>query len=214
MISEVIFHHPFTCMIAGPSKSGKTTLLHGILKSNSKLIDKPPQRIVYCYSRWQPAYDRLKTTINDIEFKEGLPDIDNFKTETLNLIILDDLMHECGKDQSVMNIFTVDSHHKNISVFFLTQNLLPREKFARTISLNCNNIIIMDNARDRSQINHLARQMFPSNPNFLVECFQDAIKSFRYGYIFLDFTQNIDEAHRVQTRILPSDTRIIYEMKK
>ena len=173
MISEVIFHHPFTCMIAGPSKSGKTTLLHGILKSNSKLIDKPPQRIVYCYSRWQPAYDRLKTTINDIEFKEGLPDIDNFKTETINMIILDDLMHECGKDQS-----------------------------------------FMDNARDRSQINHLARQMFPSNPNFLVECFQDAIKSFRYGYIFLDFTQNIDEAHRVQTRILPSDTRIIYEMKK
>ena len=98
MISEVFFHHPFTCMNAGPSKSGKTTLLHGILKSNSKLIDKPPQRIVYCYSRWQPAYDRLKTTINDIEFKEGLPDIDNFKTETINMIILDDLMHECGKD--------------------------------------------------------------------------------------------------------------------
>ena len=32
-IPSYVFKHPFTCMIAGPSKSGKTTLLKKILPS-------------------------------------------------------------------------------------------------------------------------------------------------------------------------------------
>ena len=212
MITQQIFHHPFTCMIAGPSKSGKTTLLHKILEQLVELVDQPPTKITFCYSRWQPAYDSLKNSISNIEFNDGLPDIDNFNSDNVNMIILDDLMQECGKDPSILNIFTVDSHHKNISVFFITQNLFPREKYSRSISLNCNYIIVMDNARDRSQIHHLARQMFPTNPGFLIDCFQDAITSFRYGYLFLDFTQ--DANYRVQTKILSTDKRIVYEMKK
>ena len=66
------------------------------------------------------------SSISNIEFNDRLPDIDNFNSDNVNMIILDDLMQECGKDPSILNIFTVDSHHKNISVFFITQNLFPR----------------------------------------------------------------------------------------
>ena len=48
-ISSNIFSHPFTCMIAGPSKSGKTSLLLKILQANKDIIHPEPQRIVYCY---------------------------------------------------------------------------------------------------------------------------------------------------------------------
>ena len=47
-IPDYVFKHPFTCMIAGPSKSGKTTLLKKILHANNSIIDHPPERIVYC----------------------------------------------------------------------------------------------------------------------------------------------------------------------
>ena len=105
-ISEAIFKHPYTCMMAGPSKSGKTTLLYKILQKREKVFDKPPDRIVYCYTRWK---------------YQLLSDKDMFDSKVNNLLILDVLMNECGDDKQIY-VFTIDSHHKNISVFFLAQN--------------------------------------------------------------------------------------------
>ena len=84
-------------------------------------------------------------------------------------------MRESFKDNSIYDIFTVDSHHKNISVFFLTQNLFLNEKNARTISLNCNYIITTNNPRDNSK--------------FLLECFEDSMEK-PFGYIVLYLTQS------------------------
>ena len=81
-----------------------------------------------------------------------------------------------------------DSHQKNISVYFLTQNLFPKEKNARTISLNCNYIITTCNPRDRAQLFHLARQMYPDKMQYLLECFKDSMGK-PYGYTVLDLTQ-------------------------
>ena len=203
----MIFFHPFTCMLAGPSGSGKTELLFKILASN--LLKPVPDKILYCYSRWQ---DRFINHPNII-FNEGLPDIDSFDTTEVNLIILDDLMSCVEKDKSILHLFTVDSHHKNISVFFLTQNLFSQGKFSRTISLNCHYMILLNNPRDKSQINYLSRQMFPHKSNFLVECYNDAT-SHEYGYLFLDFKQQTDNNMRVQSGILPTETRIVYQLKK
>jgi len=50
------------------------------------------------------------------------------------LLIIDDLMSETN--QLVANIFTNISHHRNINVLYLTQNLFDKNRFARTISLN------------------------------------------------------------------------------
>ena len=146
-----------------------------------------------------------------IEFKQGLPDIEDFDQNKNNLLILDDLIKEGGKDNSIYDIFTIDSHHKNISVFFVTQNLFPKEKNSRTISLNCNYIIILNNPRDRAQIFHIAMRMFPECPQYLIECYTDAVESIDYGYIYLDFTQTKPKAMRVQTGICKDEQRIIYQ---
>jgi hypothetical protein len=121
-------------------------------------------------------------------------------------------MSDAEADKSIFSLFTIDSHHKNISVFFLTQNLFSQGKYSRTISLNCQYIILMNNPRDRSQINYLAKQVFPTNSKFLVESYIDATSQ-KHGYLLLDFKQDTDNSMRVQTGILPNETRIVYQVK-
>ena len=169
-------------MLAGPSKSGKTTLLTKILINNKRLIDRPPDKIYYSYARWQQNFEDLIKLLPDIIFIEGLPDIDEFNESLNNLLILDDLMTECGKNDDIKKIFTIDSIHKNLSVFFLTQNMFSNDKNNRTISLNTNYMIIFNNPRDQSQFFYLARQMFSKNPQFLEECYNDAVVLQPYGY--------------------------------
>lgn len=211
MEKSFAFKHPFTCMLAGPSGSGKTTLIHKILKYNHQLIYPNVNQILYCYSRYQPFFDKIKHDVPNIVFHEGLPDIDELDSSNNNLIILDDLMQQV--DQSILHLFTVDSHHKNISVFFLTQNLFSSNKHNRTISLNSHYLFLFNNPRDRSQINYLARQMFPTKSKFLIEVYE-YVTSKEYGYLFLDFKQSTPNDNRVQTGIFPDEQRMIFQAKK
>lgn len=75
----------------------------------------------------------------------------------------------------------------------------------RTISLNAHYIILLKNPRDKSQILHLARQMFPFKPNILVEAYEDCTRN-PYGYIKADLTNDTPEDYRLQTRIFPDET--------
>ena len=90
------------------------------------------------------------------------------------LLILDDLMAEA--DDSIANVFTKISHHRNVSVIFLTQNLFHKNKHMRTISLNAHYLVLFKNPRDVEQFATLARQMYAKNWQFAVEAFRDATR--------------------------------------
>jgi len=74
------------------------------------------------------------------------------------LLILDDLMNETN--QNVTDLFTKGSHHRNLSVAYIVQNLFNNGKH-RTISLNSHYIVVFKNPRHASQIVHLAKQAYP-----------------------------------------------------
>ena len=129
-----------------------------------------------------------------------------------HLIILDDLMDESKDNSQVSKLFTKGSHHRNISVIFISQNLFIQGKYTRTISLNSHYMIIFKNPRDKTQFSHIARQMFPGNSKFLNESFMDAT-SVPHGYLFLDFKQDTPEKLRVRTNILSNEETIVYIKK-
>ena len=81
-----------------------------------------------------------------------------------------------NENLKIYNLFTVDSHHKNISLVNLTQNIF-QEKHAKTINLNCGYLIVLNNQRDPSQIHHLERQIFSKDSKFVKECHKDACES-------------------------------------
>jgi len=69
-----------------------------------------------------------------------LPNADDFDGSEPVLLIVDDLMNET--DDSVANLFTKGSHHRNIIVAFLVQNLFHKNKHIRTISLNAHYMVL------------------------------------------------------------------------
>jgi len=52
-----------------------------------------------------------------------------------SLVILDDLLTDVYSKQ-LCELFTLGSHHRNISLILITQNLFHQGRFCRNISLN------------------------------------------------------------------------------
>jgi hypothetical protein len=182
-------------MVAGPTSSGKTVLVENILKLHSSTIINfnPSPKIVWCHGQMQERY--LNKSF--IEYHEGL--VDN--PSEYDLIVIDDLMNELGTDNRLLNLFTKGSHHMNISVIFIVQNIFHQSKHMRGISLNCQYLIIMKNPRDKSQIHCLARQLYPTKVKKFIKAFEDATK-LPYSYLKIDLTPQTPDHLRLQTDIL------------
>ena len=91
----------------------------------------------------------------------GIPDyLDNAQLmdpSKRNLIIFDDLMTKAKCDQRISDLFTKGSHHKNISIVYLTQNVFPQGRACRDIALNTQYLVLFNNPIDRQQVATLAR---------------------------------------------------------
>ena len=196
-MSTFKLHHPFSMVLAGPSSSGKTSLIKRVLENRNTLIEPPPQRVVYYYKIWQPLYE----AIEDVEFKKGLTPQEELTntTDENNLYIIDDLMSEGTESKEICSMFTEGSHHYNYSVVFLTQNIFYGGKMNRTISLNTHYMVLFKNPRDKLQITTLARQMYPNSTGKLMHYYEQATAK-PYGYLLLDLKQETPEEKRM---ILP-----------
>ena len=211
---DLKLQHPATFCVAGPTGCGKTHWVSKLIRHRQHVFSEPPERILWCYGQYQPAYEELSRDLPVVQFVEGLPDDWGgiLDPKHRNLIILDDLMEECGKDPQVTKLFTQGSHHQNLSVIYIVQNLFHQSKESRTISLNCHYIVLFKNPRDRSQIVHLAKQMYPGQTNFMIEAYADAT-GLPYSYLFIDLKPNCPEEYRLRTNIFPGETTFAYVPK-
>ena len=139
------------------------------------------------FSEWQPDYEEARQCYPHIEFIHEWNDeiYKAIRPEDRNLLIIDDQMEEAGNSKSLANLFTKGSHHKNLSIFHLIQNMYHKGGSQRTMSLNSHYNIIFKNPRDATQIRTLAYQMHPGNSKWFLDAFADAT-SRPYGYLVLD----------------------------
>ena len=198
--------HPFTAIVAGPTGCGKTIFTLKLTSEAAKMITPAPQRVIWCYGTYQDIFDNYP----NIEFIEGLPDLQLFDGITRTLLVIDDLMTET--DDSVVKIFTKISHHKSVSILYLTQNLFYKSKQNRTISLNTHYMVLFKNVRDATQVTNLAKQMYPGKFKFMVEAFRDAT-SMPYGYLIVDMKPDLDDRFRLRTHIFPDELQNVYVPK-
>jgi hypothetical protein len=191
------FKHPFTGIVLGPTGSGKTYFVRELL--NIKPFDVKFGEVLWCFREWQPMYRDIQET-----FHEGL--LETLPSEgKIRLVIADDLMREV--DSRVVYLFTKGSHHRNIIVIFITQNLFYQKSGARDISLNAHYMIIFKNPREAARITYLARQISPEKPKFLVEAYRDATSN-PHGYLLIDLKQNTPELLRFRNNIFEKNVTI------
>lgn len=201
---HLLFKHPFTTMLAGPSGSGKTFLVRDILKHHKTLMYNMSNfKVLWSYGQWQSLYTEKVEGVS-ISYVEGLPDQQAIEERKPSLIVIDDLMTELANDKKMTNLFTKGSHHMNISVIFIVQNLFYNAKEMRTININTSYFILLKNPRDKSQIDHLGKQMFPGTKGYLRDAYHDATSS-PYGYLVVDCKSDTDDRVRLRTRILPTE---------
>ena len=200
---DVRWTHPFTCVIAGPTGCGKTEFVKQIIQHVEDMVTPVPTKIIWSYGEWQPTYQSL---LDKVHFVQGLPDLPQYSQEPL-LVVIDDQMH--AVDQRISSLFTKGSHHRNLSVIYIVQNLFDQHKEHRTISLNAHYLVIFKNPRDGSQIVHLAKQMYPGKTHYVRQAFALATQE-PHGYLLIDLKQTTPEGMRLRSHIFPGERQEVY----
>ena len=198
------FNTPSSMMIVGPSGCGKTVFTTKLLVDNPDLFETPPKKIYYCYGSWQDGFKRMKQ--HGIKFHEGIPDSELLPVwfPKGGLLVLDDLMEEGGKDKRVLDLFTKHSHHQNVTVLYLCQDMFPPGKFAKSISRNAHYIVGFKNPRDQLGMRNLLLQAFPTR-------WQEVQGTFRklterpFGYMLLDLHPKSSDDQRILSHLLKEE---------
>jgi len=177
------------------------------------MIYPPPDEIVWAYGEWQNSYSDLGKVPN-LKFVEGIPDMAMLKAgkERRKLVICDDLMQELskGKKAELNNLFSRGSHHWNVGVIHIVQNLFFNN--LRTARINSHYIVLLKNPSDKLQAHTLARQLYPDKYKSFLESFEDSCSQ-PFGYLLIDNEPSTDDQIRLRTNIFPGELCYAYVPK-
>ena len=166
-------------IVFGQTGAGKTQFILRVLRE--RLIEPFPKKIYYMYGVEQP----FMRNHPEINFIQGL-DFNEMDTTEPSALIIDDLILNTNKD--VASAFIMGSHHKKISLFFITQNLFPNCNTFRLMSANEHYYVLFHNQRNFRQIHTLARQIFVgSDLQRILAAYKRASEKAR-GFIVLSFS--------------------------
>ena len=217
---DIRFKSPSTFILAGASQCGKTSMTLNILRHGDILFEdgRCVQNVVYFYKEWQKSFNGAKNEglvqqwVNELPSCESIRDrVTLFKDRGGSIVVIDDFASQLNKD--IIVIFSVLSHHLNVTVLLLTQNLFSKNPVFREISLNSTYIILFKNPRDASQITSYAKQFSPGKINYIIDSFREATKR-PYSYLLFDHHQSTPDTIRVRSRFLPHELPTIVWLPK
>ena len=109
-------------------------------------------------------------------------------------------MGESGNDKRVLDLFTKDSHHRGITALYLTQDLFPPGKFAKTIYRNTHYAICFKSPRNKTGIRNLLLQVYPHKWRRVLHLFL-RLMALPFGYFMLDLHPAYDDRFRVWSHL-------------
>ena len=128
--------------------SGKTVWVQSLLTQAYRMILKPSSRkdsvvLLTVAAHYMEKLVTIPTALEQDAY---------FSVNKRNLIVFDDQMTDAGKDQRIVNLFTKGSHHRNLSVIYIVQNVFHQGKGSRSISLNSHYLVLFKNPRVKLQV--------------------------------------------------------------
>lgn len=198
---------PFSLILAGPSGCGKSTFAFNLLRNLNNITGTVFQTILWCYSETGSITNLPE--IPNIRTYQGIPDVVGRSDLSPTLIIIDDLMTSKEYESRICDLFIKESHHRNISIIFICQNIFYQSRFSRTISLNAKYLVVFRNIRDKSQFLPLARQLHPEKPLDLLNIYKQCTSK-PYSYLFIDLSQETPEALRYRCDIFDQVSSVCF----
>lgn len=205
-VVDIRLKSPFTSILQGPTGCGKTQLIFKLIELRRDVCTSPPDEIIYCYGVYQSTFD----DITGVTFREGMLDsfLDIPDDGKSRWLIIDDLMQETAGTKVINDIFTKGSHHRNISVFYLLQNLFVKDNV--TVSRNTHYMFLFKSLRDLGSVKNVARQA-AMETNCIIEAYSLATAK-PYSHLLLDFHHKSDDRTRIIGNFA-SDEMIAYVPK-
>lgn len=212
----VPFERNCSAIVCGGSGSGKTTFIVNCIKNKERIFNNDvPRSVHYFYGVYQTLFDKLESDYG-VTLHYGIPTEEclNNITETASngdstLIIIDDLMEEVAKEPTVCRLFTQGCHHRNLSTFFLTQNLYFGGKYGTTLSRNSHYYIFTKSPGNNKAISILANQLFSPKGRLVVDAYNNAMKDANNVFV-MDVHPRTEDTFRLRSNIF-GDT-VIYKL--
>lgn len=199
-IYDVRFKSSSVITVAGPSQSGKSTLVQSIVENRHDMFTEPLSSV-----SWYCAYPP-NTKLPDVIYKTGLPEFNMIQPNSL--LVIDDYMQELRNSNELTSLMTKAVHHLPMTLIYITQNIFAKGNDNKTRRINTNYLIIFKNPHDKAQVEYIGRQMYPRDKNFLVSAFEAATSKSPYSYLLIDCHQETRDEIRVRTMITKNDDYI------
>lgn len=205
--------HPSTILISGPTGSGKTEFVKELVLRN--WFNPPIERIIWVYGEWQKVYEVVKNKLGgEVEFIRNPKNYDeiyeSLDPNVRNLVIFDDQMARKNSPKEIVKFFTQGSHHRNMSVMYLVQNLFDKSPDHRNISLNSQYLFLFRNPRDSGQVRALGQQLMGGGGKAYVDAYTDATSK-PYSYLEIDCRPETENSLRLKAKIL-DDYPVLYQI--
>ena len=178
--------------------SGKSILLHNLLKYRDILFQTPHSKCVFYYSVYQPFMSDLETS-----FKDRIVFLQKFKTKHIKkykdcFLVFDDFLSKLSP--SFLEIFLVTTHQKNLTTIFLTQTLYF-DDVLKTIRRNCHYFLFTSDLDSSSVFRVISSDLDRKSLDLFKQSFRRIMRSKDYAHVVYD--------RHPQT---PSDLRFKYDI--
>jgi len=200
---------PFRLIVGGGSGSGKTEFVKELVNKNH--FSTPFDKVIYCY----PDYlEEIPADFDQIvEYQPGLLDLQYFSTIPKNtLIILDDMMSECGQSDAIMKLFSVVARKRNLSIIFIVQNVYDRSKQFRNIRMNATGFVLFKFYAATDVTQRILRDL--SCNDYISKKQLQKIYEKNFAYIFIDIhPKRHSEFVTIRSNIFDKHFCIIHKME-
>lgn len=212
---NVQFKSCSTYVLAGPSKCGKSVWITNLLLNSNVLIEGPIDYIyVFCGSN-----DQTMTLLKEkfgpkIQFVSGLPkDLNEYiHSGKHGVLVFDDLMsHELTNNTQISEVFTKRSHHENLSVFLVLQNMFALGKERLNFVRNANYIVLFRNPLDQSVPYVMSQRFDPINQRKLADMLIYVMEKHRY--VLCDGHQDTKKLVRFRTDLFNGEHMRCFHLK-
>ena len=217
---ETKLQHPFSLILSGPRRAGKTQFMKKLILNAKEKIYPPIEQVVWFYATEQTdVFIEIRKSLGkeNVTFVKGLPKNTTIEEDYIEgrpgpkLIVIDDLMSEANTREDVNQLFT-RGRHLDTSIAFLVQNFHNKGKYMRENTLNADYLALFKNPRDATLISYLAQQM--GQRKLVMDAFRLATDDKEFTYLFVDLRSDTDDRLRLRSDILSSHQRVFLDSSK